>query len=292
MRKMIAGWIVAILLVSCVPDAEREPVEAEESVVTEERIAGEEETAVAAVDEGEVRQEADGQIEQIEQNESMEPMSPDQELTAYADTTGGQWISEVHVLGYDRSGSIDVEALSTLSQDALLLIHRVGLYGIGLKQIPDLHFLPSLTQLNLDRNEISDVSAVENLEITDLTLSENPIEDMTSFPEMRRLIFLDLGATLLTHVPDMSALPNLAFLALTGSSIISLDGIESIAQPFTLDIRECDQLSELDALLETRVRELHMDQGNYERLESWFDEHLGELQARQPDFTIEFQFFE
>lgn len=88
----------------------------------------------------------------------------------------------------------------------------------------------------------------------------------------------------------------LSMLRVDSTQIRSLDNIETIPSEFDLNIMQTPELNNIDALLESSI--LYIDSinntvfgprtGTYERFESWFNEHLDELQTRNPDFRLEF----
>jgi hypothetical protein len=57
---------------------------------------------------------------------------------------------------------------------------------------------------------------------------------------------------------------------------------------FFLSIRGCDRLENLDALLQSNIIYLVIDEENYERLQPWFDQNLGKLKEKNRNFQFGF----
>lgn len=225
---------------------------------------------------------------EAQQDSDSQIINVDDELNTYANTTGGTWHSEIGKLSYFRTSQFDGEMLSKLSSKSLNSIDTLLLGYLSLKEIPDLSFLPSLISLNLSANEISDLSQLTNLNLEQLNIPENPILDITPISKMQTLRSVDLTLCSIVKLPDLSSWKNLIGLGLIETPIRSLRNLETIPSDFTLNIMNCDQLTDIDSLLDARVTTLFIDELNYERLQPWFDENVEKIKEKRPQFNIRF----
>ena len=107
------------------------------------------------------------------------------------------------------------QQLSTLSQLTQLDLSR--------NNITDLSFLSSLTQLtalNLSRNDITDLSFLSSLiQLTELNLNNNRIVDLTPLTPLNKLIQLGLGHNKIHDIAPLNELKNLNSLNLSENKI-------------------------------------------------------------------------
>ncbi len=218
--------------------------------------------------------------------------TPDEELTEYAQSSGGKWFSEDNALVYERMGSLDDIKLKNLSKEAIQRIRKVYLLRIGFTEIPELNFLPKLNYLHLSSNTITDLSPLEGLNLKVIIISENPFSDLSPLAQMSTLEDATLGTSSIEGLPDLSEWVNIKKLGFSGSTIKSLKNLETIPSNFDLWIWECDQLEDIDALRYARVNTLFIDEKNYERLKPWFDKYFEEIKERRPEFNIRLDMFE
>ncbi|MCF6334574.1 MAG: hypothetical protein L3J12_02395 [Spirochaetales bacterium] len=219
-------------------------------------------------------------------------MTPVEEMILYAHSTGGKWFSELDELSYSKGDYFNVNDLKRLSEESLKMIRKVHITRMELKEIPDLYFLPSLTHLDISSNEISDLSPLEGLNLTDIIISENPYSDITTLAQMSTLEDATLGNSSIEVLPDLSNWKNMKGIGFSGSTIKSLKNLETIPSDFDLWIWECDDLTDIDALRYARVNTLFIDEVNYERLKPWFDKYVEEIKERRPQFNIRLDMFE
>ncbi|MDC7124042.1 MAG: hypothetical protein PQJ46_00645 [Spirochaetales bacterium] len=236
--------------------------------------------------------------------------SPEEYLVRYAKLQGGEWIEEIKTL---QGIELDVKKIKELPSDSLNLIKRLSFKGpIG--KIPDLGFLINLEYLHLPRRGVTDISNLNGLSINTLILSENPFTDLSplvgcanlknlelSFSKVSKfdplskcisLQSLGLSGNNIGELPDFSLLIDLREIYLIESELKTLNNIETIPNHFDLNIMECENLEDIDALRFSNVDTLFIDELTYNRFNSWFDAHLEEIKTKNPEFNIRFDMFE
>ena len=148
-------------------------------------------------------------------------------------------------------------ALSVGAQDDLtcglvsgLMVLDAGQAGIA--SLVGIQNLTSLTNLNLDRNSITDLSALSGLHsVTDLSLYDNSITDIHPLSSLTRLRLLVLQRNSITDVSPLGELTELTSLLLGENSITdigALDGLTSLASVNLNDTNaSCGEVTALEA---------------------------------------------
>ncbi len=225
------------------------------------------------------------------------------ELTAYADQYDGEWSSRTRNLGVPgmrdeiRSDTGLLHNLARLSPMAISWIDSISTYYIDVRTVPELPKELSLSQLSFN-DRVEDIANIADTDVRHLTLFRSDISSIDVLVNNEHIEYLDVAFTGITSLPDMSGMTRLSVLRVDSTQIRSLDNIDTTPGEFDLNIMQTPELNNIDALLESNIRTLYIDSinntvfgprtGTYERLESWFNEHLDELQTRNPDFRLEF----
>lgn len=86
-----------------------------------------------------------------------------------------------------------------------------------IRDISDLAYMNNLHTLMLDRQQITDISSLEGLPLTELSLCDNPLKDLSALESVSTLTRLSLGETKVTDLTPLRGSEQLAFLDLTNS---------------------------------------------------------------------------
>jgi Leucine-rich repeat (LRR) protein len=101
--------------------------------------------------------------------------------------------------------------------------------GIRDEDIVQLRYMTNLTTLELNRNQISDLTPISGLSrLTWLKLEGNQISDLTPLTDLSRLRNLSLGNNLFNDITPLSNLTSLRDLSLTNNSIINLSPLSGL----------------------------------------------------------------
>ena len=225
------------------------------------------------------------------------------ELDAYAERHDGEWLEDIRSLisralrNEIRPGTRMLANLSSLSPQALRRIGSVSVRGFDIPVVPELPDELVLQQLSFART-VQDVSELGDVNVACLQLVGANIDSIAPLATNEHVSRLNVAFTQVSALPDMTGMLSLTELHLGGTPIRTLDNIETIPGEFDLFIIRTSELESIDALLESNIRVLYIDSfnntqhgprtGTYERFESWFDENLEKLQARNPNFQLEF----
>ena len=218
-------------------------------------------------------------------------------LSSFAKKNNIIWVQHSGTLGYEQDDIVNFNKLMNQPLKSLALIKILGIVGLNNKmyKIPSLDFLPNLERLSLESSGIKDISAISNLSLRSINLSWNSIthEDLTPILSMESLEFIGLNGSLIKSIPDFSGLPKLRSLSLAESSITSLDGIEVIKEPLVLDISDCPNLADIDALKDVPLERLYISEKDLEgKFADWFEENLEYLKEKNPGFDFRVGYWE
>lgn len=86
-----------------------------------------------------------------------------------------------------------------------------------IRDISDLAYMNNLHTLILDKQQITDISALEGLPLTELSLCDNPLEDVSALETVHTLTSVSLGQTKVSDLTPLSGSKQLAFLDITNS---------------------------------------------------------------------------
>jgi Leucine-rich repeat (LRR) protein len=97
--------------------------------------------------------------------------------------------------------------------------------------------LPQLIKLNLDRTQVSNLSALSRCErLQTLTLRRSPVKDISPLISCTALVKLDLAYSPLTRINALDHCRSLRHLDLAHSTISDIQGIESLTKLVYLDL--------------------------------------------------------
>jgi len=117
-----------------------------------------------------------------------------------------------------------------------------------IKVLTGLQYARNLTYLNLDYNQISDLSPLSGLtNLTWLHLYENKITDVSALNELIRLHGLDLGLNDIGDISALSEMTKMAGLNLHGNRLTDLGALSGMRDLKALNLR-ANQVADVDAL--------------------------------------------
>ncbi len=87
----------------------------------------------------------------------------------------------------------------------------------SIRDISDLAYMSSLHTLILDRQQITDISPLASLPLTELSLCDNPLEDLSALESVHTLTSVALGGTETADLTPLQGAKELAFLDITNS---------------------------------------------------------------------------
>ena len=162
-------------------------------------------------------------------------------------------------LGLDYENIRDlVEIVSALS--GMPNLKRLDLNDNDISDLSPLSGLANLTELDLSYNSISDLSPLSGLtNLTELGLRANSISDLSPLSGLTNLTELGLGVNLISDLSPVSGLTNLTFLHLDGNSISDLSPVSGLTN-LTLLWLDGDSISDLSPVSGlTNLTFLHLD---------------------------------
>jgi len=140
----------------------------------------------------------------------------------------------------------DVLANSDHFQHKWNQIKEIMLSGYQLHNIKDMNkFLPNLTNVDLSRNSIQYLEGLPK-KLLSLNLSENNIDDMTSFGQFHDLQYLNLSSNHLVNLSNIRNNIHLSELNLSNNELNNLKGIEKLINLTKLNLSQNKLIGELD----------------------------------------------
>lgn len=102
--------------------------------------------------------------------------------------------------------------------------------------LEDLALLPSLKELTLVYQQISELSGIEKLHLQKLIVSYNNISDLTPLKEMESLTFLRMNCNPIEDLSPLKNLSKLEFLQISATYVDDLSPVASLQSLTTLDV--------------------------------------------------------
>lgn len=159
---------------------------------------------------------------------------------------------------YDEQTIDDLKPLTQLKQLSSLTLSGCMIDDSDMKQISEIIWLSGL---NIDNNQVSDISGLKNMSILKslsavnnsiksistisslmnmkvLNLANNLISDTSPLSSLTALKTLDLSYNLITSASDLSSLTSLTELHLDGNTIKQLDQISRLTKLITLSVSD------------------------------------------------------
>ncbi|WP_235335188.1 leucine-rich repeat domain-containing protein [Aphanizomenon flos-aquae] len=124
--------------------------------------------------------------------------------------------------------------------------------------------LTNLTELNLGRNQISDIKPLSNLtNLTRLNLWENQISDIKPLSNLTNLTWLYLEGNQISDIKPLSNLTNLTSLYLTGNQISDIKPLSNLTKltDLSLTVNQISDIKPLSNLLSnlTKLTDLSLE---------------------------------
>lgn len=148
-------------------------------------------------------------------------------------------------------------------------VEDIDLSNCELSSLVDLyHFLPKLKKLSAANNHIKYLAGLPK-SIHELDLSENEVEDRSTFSDLKDLHCLILEHNLLTETTNLSKNINLTVLKLSHNNIDDISGLKSLSNLFYLDL-SFNKLTKLDmkGFELPNLQELNVSNNLIERIEN------------------------
>lgn len=119
-----------------------------------------------------------------------------------------------------------------------------------IENIEDLRYMSSLKSLSLVKQNIKDVSPLKDLKIVHLYLSDNQIEDASTFKEMKALYTLEVGGNPIRNFDCLSELSNLGELDISDTSCRTFNWIEEMTSLKWLSLKHLgvEEISDIKGL--------------------------------------------
>ncbi|CUM66966.1 uncharacterized protein PRCAT00004653001 [Priceomyces carsonii] len=125
-------------------------------------------------------------------------------------------------------------------------IHKVSLSNCSIDSVNDLDkLLPNLSDVDLSANHIKYLDGLP-LAVMNLNLSNNCVENITSFAKYRDLQVLDVSLNSLTNLSGLDRNIHLSELNLSTNSLTSINGIKNLHNLVRLNVSGNDLMGELD----------------------------------------------
>lgn len=108
-------------------------------------------------------------------------------------------------------------------------VEAAGLYLMrgSIRSLEDILYMPNLNVLCLHKQQLEDISLLENTKISHLGLGYNPLTDLSPLTGNPSIEILHIPALAIQDTQVLSTLPNLKYLILAGSDITALTGLEN-----------------------------------------------------------------
>jgi hypothetical protein len=207
---------------------------------------------------------------------------------------------------YDVLHLYQESSLEKLKDLPLELRHRIAyiyIHGSGIVSIPDLTCLPFLGAFSaMNIQSLKSIEGLRNTSVMSVAIRGTSVTDISVLSTCKNLTNVYAENTGITTLPDFSDLskgyeekrvehlPGFTWLELRfdNSELNNIEMVKTIGKNFLLSVRGCNRLNNLDALLESNIVDLIIDEQNYQRLKPWFDKNLPLIKARKADFTFGF----
>lgn len=122
----------------------------------------------------------------------------------------------------------------------------ISLSGHGLENIKDLNkFLPNLVSVDLSHNSVKYLEGLPKKTLN-LDVSNNAIDNITSFKQFHDLQFLSAGYNNLSNLSNLSHNIHLTKLLVNNNNINSIQGINALQNLSVLDVSQNDLTGSLD----------------------------------------------
>lgn len=145
---------------------------------------------------------------------------------------------------------------------------EIFMSGYQLDSIKDLNkFLPRLTKIDLSDNNITFLDGLPKGTLH-LDLSNNKIENMTSFKEFHDLQHLNLSFNKMADLSNIKYNIHLTELSVSRNQIVSLEGVKNLENLIKLDVSQNDLIGEINfkSFNLPNLQELNLSENNIQSL--------------------------
>ena len=138
-------------------------------------------------------------------------------------------ITEIHILGqliYSDESEIWYNNLSPWVYDDVN--RNTGLHNLTgtISSLDDILYMPNLKSLFLGKQQIRDISVLQDTSISELGFAYNPLSDLTVLENNPNIETLNLSGCDMQSLESLSGMSNLSKLTLTATDIHSLEPLE------------------------------------------------------------------
>lgn len=235
-----------------------------------------------------------------EEDKSVDRVSEDISLEAlyrrYVEKYGGDVRGD-----YALVGSVElILHLNELTKEVKDKIEYVSIES-PIEEVPEIIGLSNLKTIQLRALGIQHIENLANLKVENVSLVLNPIENIAPIGKNPYIKHLNLSSSAIRKLPDMSGMRSLRVLGLLRSDITTLDNIQTIPNSIELNILECDDLEDIDALRFAKIRKLYIGKdginsiggkgdtiGLYDKNRDWFEQYLPQLISNDRNFELFF----
>ena len=139
-----------------------------------------------------------------------------------------------------------------LTKEDVANISRVIAKSQQIKSLAGLQHCTELMLIDLEDNEISDLTPIASLEkLQSVTLAGNQIRDLTPLKHLTKMQLLDLSDNQITDLSDLESMLNLRTLYVAKNQVKDLQPISKLGKIWSLDLAN-NQIESLDS-----IRPLH-----------------------------------
>lgn len=223
-------------------------------------------------------------------------VSPEALYTKYVEKYGGDVRGD-----YALVGSVElILHLNELPKEVKDKMEYVSIES-PIEEVPEIIGLSNLKSIQLRALGIQRVENLANLKVENVSLVLNPLENIVPIGKNPYITNLNLSSSRVRRLPDMSGMKSLRVLGLLRSDITTLDNIQTVPNSIELNILECDDLEDIDALRFAKIRKLYIGKnginsiggkgdtkGLYDKNKDWFEQYLPQLKSNAPDFELMF----
>ena len=199
-------------------------------------------------------------------------------------------ITSLHIMGlqiYSDDSEIWFQGNYPYAYDEDFRTTGLYLQTGTISSLEDILHMPNLKTLSLYKQQISDISPLQDTRIENLGLGYNPVTDLSPLQGNTSIKYLNLVGTPISSADLLSTLPNLETLNIGSTAVPSIAGLENCSLKeldiFEVDLNDFSEIRQLPYL-----ENLTLYYMNQEMLETLSGLPLKELTFRKsPNVTLE-----
>ncbi|MBQ9039816.1 MAG: protein kinase [Clostridia bacterium] len=142
-----------------------------------------------------------------------------------------QGVTALHIFGsqiYDDDGQFWFLGENVFPYDAAMNARGLWRENGGIACLDDLKALPNLRALSLYRQDISDISALQDTKLQALGIGYNPVTDLSPLQGNPNLTSLNVCGLDLSDTGVLATLPHLRALSIAGTGVQTLAGLSGL----------------------------------------------------------------